>query len=94
MPSKKTSTFSCLSPLSAQQLGFTIGPFEHVDLAEFREGGQDDKLGQNAVPLHGFCLPGRAEEVSNTCFPMAKVGGSIVEKAAIVTILRPWISSL
>ncbi|KAL8839149.1 MAG: hypothetical protein Q9176_004652 [Flavoplaca citrina] len=71
MPSKKTSTFSCSSPLSAQQLGFTIGPFEHVDLAGFREGGEDHKLGQIAV-LHGFCLPGRAEEVSNTCFPMAK----------------------
>ncbi|CAL8575180.1 Transcription initiation factor TFIID subunit 2 [Xanthoria parietina] len=72
VPAKKKSTFSCASPLSAQQLGFTIGPFEHVDLAEFRESGEDDKLGQNAVPLHGFCLPGRAEEVRNTCLPMAK----------------------
>ncbi|KAL8720499.1 MAG: hypothetical protein Q9225_002652 [Loekoesia sp. 1 TL-2023] len=72
VPGKKTSTFFCGSPLSAQQLGFTIGPFEHVDLAEFREGVEDDKLGQNAVPLHGFCLPGRVEEVRNTCLLMAK----------------------
>ncbi|KAL8995508.1 MAG: hypothetical protein Q9169_004768 [Polycauliona sp. 2 TL-2023] len=72
MPAKKTSTFSCTSPLSAQQLGFTIGPFEHVDLAEYHEGGEDDKLGQNSVPLHGFCLPGRAEEVRNTCVPLAR----------------------
>ncbi|KAL8905811.1 MAG: hypothetical protein Q9171_006524 [Xanthocarpia ochracea] len=72
VPAKKKSTFYCASLLSAQQLGFTIGPFEHVDLAEFRESGEDDKLGQNAVPLHGFCLPGRAEEVRNTCLPMAK----------------------
>ncbi|KAL8909405.1 MAG: hypothetical protein Q9207_000240 [Kuettlingeria erythrocarpa] len=69
---KKTSTFSCGTPLSAQQIGFSIGPFEHVDLAEFREGVEDDKLGQNAVPLHGFCLPGRVEEVRNTCVLMAK----------------------
>lgn len=69
---KKTSTFSCGTPLSAQQIGFSIGPFEHVDLAEFREGVEDDKLGQNAVPLHGFCLPGRVEEVRNTCLLMAK----------------------
>lgn len=73
MPGKKTSTFFCGSALSAQQLGFTIGPFEHVDLAEFREGVEDDKLGQNAVPLHGFCLPGRVDEVRNTCLLMAKV---------------------
>lgn len=69
---KKTSTFFCGTPLSAQQIGFSIGPFEHVDLAEFREGVEDDKLGQNAVPLHGFCLPGRVEEVKNTCLLMAK----------------------
>ncbi|KAI4254035.1 MAG: hypothetical protein LQ352_003340 [Teloschistes flavicans] len=72
VPSRKTSTFFCSIPLSAQQLGFAIGPFEHVDLAEFRDRVEDDKLGQNAVPLHGFCLPGRAAEVRNTCLPMAK----------------------
>ncbi|KAL8815209.1 MAG: hypothetical protein Q9223_005632 [Gallowayella weberi] len=72
VPTKKTSIFSCTSPLSAQQLGFAIGPFEHVDLAEFRDGAEDDKLGQNAVPLHGFCLPGRTEDLRNTCLPMAK----------------------
>ncbi|KAL8714782.1 MAG: hypothetical protein Q9220_001295 [cf. Caloplaca sp. 1 TL-2023] len=72
IPTKKTSTFSCGVPISARQIGFAIGPFEHVDLAEFRESMEDDKLGQNAVPLHGFCLPGRVEEVRNTCLPMAK----------------------
>ncbi|KAL8697735.1 MAG: hypothetical protein Q9224_002165, partial [Gallowayella concinna] len=72
LPAKKTSIFSCTSPLSAQQLGFAIGPFEHVDLADFRDGAEDDKLGQNAVPLHGFCLPGRTEDLRNTCLPMAK----------------------
>ncbi|KAL9578354.1 MAG: hypothetical protein Q9212_005773 [Teloschistes hypoglaucus] len=72
VPPRKTSTFFCSVPLSARQLGFAIGPFEHVDLAEFRDSVEDDKLGQNAVPLHGFCLPGRAAEVRNTCLPMAR----------------------
>ena len=54
-------------------MGFAIGPFEHVDLAEFRESEEDDRLGQNAVPVNGFCLPGRADEVKNTCLPIAKV---------------------
>ncbi len=56
-----------------QHLGFAIGPFEHVDLAEFRESDEDERLGQNAVPVHGFCLPGRIDDIKNTCLPMAKV---------------------
>jgi transcription initiation factor TFIID subunit 2 len=71
-PSKKTVSFACTSPLSAQQIGFAVGPFEYVNLSEFRESDQDEQLGQNAVPVHAFCLPGRADEVRNTCFPMAK----------------------
>lgn len=44
-----------------------------MDLAEFRESDEDERLGQNAVPVHGYCLPGRTEEVKNTCLPIAKV---------------------
>lgn len=72
-PTKKTTSFVSSTVLAAQHVGFAIGPFEHVDLAEFRESDEDDKLGQNAIPVHGFCLPGRAEETKNTCLPLAKV---------------------
>lgn len=41
-------------------------------LTAFRETDEDDKLGLNAIRVHGFCLPGRGEEVKNTCMPMAK----------------------
>ncbi|KAI9934599.1 hypothetical protein MW887_000215 [Aspergillus wentii] len=71
-PSKKTVSFACYSPLSAQQLGFAVGPFEYVNLSDFRESDQDEQLGLNAIPLHAFCLPGRSDEVRNTNFPMAK----------------------
>ncbi|TKA77756.1 hypothetical protein B0A49_01555 [Cryomyces minteri] len=71
-PSRKTVSFLCATPVSPQYIGFAIGPFEHVDLSEFREMDEDDKLGQNAIRVHGFCLPGRADEVRNTCMPMAK----------------------
>ncbi|KKK17420.1 hypothetical protein ARAM_004788 [Aspergillus rambellii] len=71
-PGKKTVSFACYSPLSARQIGFAVGPFEYVNLADFRESDQDEQLGQNAIPLHAFCLPGRGDEVRNTCFPMAK----------------------
>ncbi|KAJ5591845.1 uncharacterized protein N7459_002214 [Penicillium hispanicum] len=71
-PTRKTVSFACYSPLSAQQIGFAVGPFEYVNLADFRESDQDEQLGQNAIPLHGFCLPGRGDEVQNTSFPMAQ----------------------
>ncbi len=70
---KKTTSFSSNVPVAPQHVGFAIGPFEHVDLTEFRESDEDDKLGQNAVPVHGFCLPGRVGETKNTCLPLAKV---------------------
>ncbi|KAL1958054.1 hypothetical protein VTO42DRAFT_5266 [Malbranchea cinnamomea] len=71
-PTKKTVSFSCSTPLSAGQIGFAVGPFEIFNLSEFRESGEDEQLGQNAVPIHAFCLPGRSDEVRNTCFPLAK----------------------
>ena len=71
--SKKSTTFQCLKPVSVRHIGFAIGPFEEVNLTAFRESDEDDRLGRSAVPVHGFCLPGRAAEVRNTCFPLAKV---------------------
>ncbi len=71
---KKSTSFLCSNSLSAQQIGFAIGPFEHVDLAEFRDSDEDERLGQRALPVHGFCLPGRADDIKNTCLPLAKVG--------------------
>ena len=62
-----------MTAVAPQHIGFVIGPFEYVDLTEFRESDEDDKLGQNAVPLHGYCLSGRADELRNTCLPLAKV---------------------
>ncbi|KAL9098372.1 MAG: hypothetical protein Q9163_005956, partial [Psora crenata] len=71
-PTRKTTSFICTNAISAQHVGFAIAPFEHVDLAEFREVEEDDRLGQNAVPVHGYCLPGRVAEIKNTCLPLAK----------------------
>ncbi|KAH8701053.1 putative transcription initiation factor TFIID subunit TSM1/127kD [Talaromyces proteolyticus] len=70
--SKKSVSFSCVSNISAQQIGFAVGPFEHVNLSQFRESDQDEQLGDNAISVDAYCLPGRAEEVKNTCFPMAR----------------------
>ena len=69
---RKTSSFTCSIPLAPNHVGFAIGPFEEVNLTAFREVDEDERLGKNAIPLHGFCLPGRADEVRNACLPLAK----------------------
>lgn len=66
-------SFVCTNTVTPRHIGFAVGPFDHVDLSSFRETDEDEKLGQNAIRVHGFCLPGRKEEVANTCMPMAKV---------------------
>lgn len=71
-PTKKTVSFACYSSLSAQQVGFAVGPFESVSLSDFRESDQDERLIQASTPVHAFCLPGRSDEIRNTCFPLAK----------------------
>lgn len=65
---KKTMTFEIDKNKAAKHVGFAVGPFEHVDLwSEFRTEEDDVKLGVSAAKVHGYCLPGRAEEVRNTC---------------------------
>ena len=69
---KKTSSFTCILPVSALHVGFAVGPFEAVNLAAFRDSDEDDKLGRNAITIHGFCLPGRGNDLRNACYPLAK----------------------
>ena len=70
--SKKIVTFEVGTIVAAKHVGFAIGPFEQVDLSEFRDEEDEEKLGQGqSVPVSAFCLPGRAEEARNTCAPMA-----------------------
>jgi transcription initiation factor TFIID subunit 2 len=68
--------FNCQTPVLSRHVGFAIGPFEEVDLSEFRDRDQDDKMGQSAVSISGLCLPGRSDEVRNTCMPVASVSQS------------------
>jgi len=69
---RHTVTFSLDTPVTARHVAFAIGPFEHVDLATSRDSGGDAKAGQTGFRVDGYCLPGRAEEVDNTCFPICQ----------------------
>lgn len=68
--SKSIFSFACMSPLSAQQIGFAIGPFEEIKLSDMRLA--EDDVGQNAVDILGHCLPGRSDELRNTCLPTVR----------------------
>lgn len=70
--SKKIVSFLCSTVVAPQHVGFAIGPFEQVELSKFRENEDEEKLGQGqALPIYGYCLPGRAEEIEHTCVPVA-----------------------
>ena len=81
-PTKKSVSFSCSTLVSAQQIGFAVGPFEHVRLSELRGAQADDNLGQNAVDIRGYCLPGRTKDLKNTCLPTARAMDFFVQKYA------------
>ncbi|RGP79603.1 transcription initiation factor tfiid subunit 2 [Fusarium longipes] len=64
---KKIMTFEPEKKVSSQKLGFAVGPFEHIDLSsEFRTEEDEVKLGMNALKVHAYCLPHRADWVRNT----------------------------
>ncbi|SMQ51313.1 unnamed protein product [Zymoseptoria tritici ST99CH_3D7] len=67
---RHTVTFSLNDAVTARHVGLAVGPFEHVDLTSFRATEDETRLGQTAVKIDGYCLPGRSEEVENTCFPI------------------------
>jgi transcription initiation factor TFIID subunit 2 len=81
--------FSCKTAVTPRHVGFAIGPFELVDLTKYRESEQDDKLGQSAYNIHGFCLPGRADELKNVCIPIA----SAMDKMSTTTVFYPFETS-
>lgn len=68
---KRVMTFEA-KHCGAQHIGFAVGPFENVDLfTSFRTEEDEQKLAGNAVRVHGYCLPGRENEVCNTCQPLS-----------------------
>ena len=79
-PNKKIVSFACPYLLAARQIGFAVGPFEHVNLAEFRDSQEDDELGQTATDIHAYCLPNRVDEMRNVCLPMAKAVDFLTKK--------------
>lgn len=71
--------FQCSVAVAPVNVGFAIGPFEEVDFSEFRESGKEDQLKDHAVGVKGYCLPGRADELKNTCLPLQMAVDSFMQ---------------
>lgn len=71
-PTKKTMKFRHTVPVPPQAVAFAVGPFQKINLSEFRNEEEDDKMGTNVVEVVGYALPGREAEVRNTCLFMPK----------------------
>ncbi|EWC45249.1 hypothetical protein DRE_05976 [Drechslerella stenobrocha 248] len=78
---KKVFHFTIEKPTAPHQIAFAIGPFEKAVLTENRAAEEDEALGRNAVEVVGYCLPGRKEEVENTCLFMQKAIDYMVRNA-------------
>jgi transcription initiation factor TFIID subunit 2 len=78
--SRKTASFTCESLVLPQHIGFVIGPFEHVDLSDYRDLADEERLAESAVKVHAFCLPGREEEVRNSAMMLARALDSFTER--------------
>lgn len=68
--SKKIVSFLCEAQVAARHIGFAVGPFESNDLSDCRIVSDDDKLGQKAIQVYGYCLPRRSMELINICETM------------------------
>ncbi|KAK3716664.1 Transcription initiation factor TFIID subunit 2 [Vermiconidia calcicola] len=68
---RHTVLFSLTQPVTARHIGFAVGPFEHVDLSATRDSEEEERLGQSALKIDGYCLPGKSQDLRNTCYPTA-----------------------
>ena len=68
---RHTVSFNLTQPVTARHVGFAIGPFEHVNLSKTRDSDEEERLGQSAMRVDGYCLPGKSQDLKNTCYPMS-----------------------
>ncbi|KAK9477057.1 hypothetical protein V1514DRAFT_364109 [Lipomyces japonicus] len=70
--SKKVVTFSLPYSVGAQHIGIAIGPFVQTNLSELKESDDNDNHHSSNAGIFAYSLPGRSDEVVNTCMFMHK----------------------
>ncbi|PWW73325.1 hypothetical protein C7212DRAFT_359477 [Tuber magnatum] len=66
-PWKKTWKFEQTMAVSPQHIAIAVGPFERVNLSEYRDVEAEEAMGIMIVDVMGYCLPSREAELRSTC---------------------------
>lgn len=66
---KKVVSFNLYSPVSAQNVGFAVGPFVQVPIMDLRENDDElhDDEDSSGIPISAYCLSDRVTDTANTC---------------------------
>jgi transcription initiation factor TFIID subunit 2 len=91
-PWKKVSKFIQGQAVAPQHVSIAVGPFERVNLSEYRDVENEEAMGTMSVDVLGYCLPGREAELKNTCMFLPKVHGPPCLPVCIANDRRPLIS--
>lgn len=63
--------------MAPQHISIAAGPFERVNLSEYRDVETEEAMGTLSVDVLGYCLPGRESDLRNTCMFIPKVSPEI-----------------
>ncbi|KAL7273994.1 Transcription initiation factor TFIID subunit 2 [Rhizina undulata] len=77
---KKTVKFTQTQAVAPQHIAIAVGPFERVNLSEYRDIEVEEAMGTMSVDVKGYCLPGRDAELRNTCMFIPKAVDFIVKE--------------
>lgn len=69
---KKTLKFEQLQAVAPQHISIAAGPFERVNLSEYRDVETEEAMGTMSVDVLGYSLPGREPDLRNTCMFIPK----------------------
>ena len=72
-PWKKTWKFEQTMAVSPQHIAIAVGPFERVNLSEYRDMEAEEAMGIMIVDVMGYCLPSREAELRSTCMFIPRV---------------------
>ncbi|TGZ83661.1 hypothetical protein EX30DRAFT_88447 [Ascodesmis nigricans] len=79
-PWKKIVKFTQSQPVAPQHISLAVGPFEKINLGEFRDVENEETMGTMSVDVFGYCLPGREAELKNTCMFLPKAIDFLVKE--------------
>jgi len=86
-PWKKTWKFEQTMAVSPQHIAIAVGPFERVNLSEYRDMEAEEAMGIMIVDVMGYCLPSREAELRSTCMFIPRVCTLLMVSTGYASVL-------